>query len=179
MEIEFDKYKKHGAYHWKWYAEKQTYIEHVHKIKSWIKESNVLDVGAGDGLIAHTVGMKGIDNNPIGVKLAQEKGIDVILGSAYELPFKDEEFDAVFMGDTLEHLEFPEKALKEARRVLKKYFYTATPIKECRKDIYQYEEWSQEELKTLVEKVGFILEEPMTIGGMRGCRKAYCKFKKI
>ena len=78
-----------------------------------MQEKNVLDIGAGDGKITSFLNAKGVDNEPIAVKLVQAKGVDVILGSAYDLPYKDEEFDAVFMGDVLEHLEFPRQALQE------------------------------------------------------------------
>ena len=77
MTIKFYKYDKYGAYHWHWYQYKKTYIDHVNKVKDWIKEKNVLDVGAGDGLITSILGARGIDNEPAGVKLARERGVDV------------------------------------------------------------------------------------------------------
>lgn len=49
-------------------------------------------------------------NNP-GMKITQE--------SVYELKHKDSVFDVVFLLEVLEHLDYPSKALKEIRRVLK------------------------------------------------------------
>src|SRR3990167_9608551 len=122
--MEFSKYKKFGAYHWKQYEDKNTkYFRHADRVKEWIKEKSVLDIGAGDGKITHLLGIKGVDDEPEAVRLAVEKGADVKLGDAYRLSYKDEEFDSVFMGDVLEHLEFPRKALQEARRILRKYLY--------------------------------------------------------
>jgi SAM-dependent methyltransferase len=92
------------------------------------------------------------------VRLAQEKGADVILADAYHLPYKDEEFEAVFIGDVLEHFEFPRQALKEARRILKDYLYIAAPEKGTNNDKFHYQEWTPEELKELVESEGFALE---------------------
>jgi ubiquinone/menaquinone biosynthesis C-methylase UbiE len=148
-------------------------------VKEWIQEKNVLDIGAGDGKITHLLSIKGVDNEPEAVRLAIGMGADVKLGDACNLEYKDEEFDSVFIGDTLEHIEFPRKALKEARRVLKKYLYIASPEKEkeIMHDKYHYGEWTPEELKELVESEGFklegeILEVPKD-------KRIYGKFKKI
>jgi ubiquinone/menaquinone biosynthesis C-methylase UbiE len=158
MEQEFLKYKKFGAYHWKQYEDKNTkYSRHADRVKEWVKEKNVLDVGCGDGMITSLLNCKGIDNEPISIQLAIEKGVDAKVASVYELPYQAEEFDSVFCGDVLEHLENPEEALKEMRRVLKEYLYLATPTKGTQNDPYHIKEWEPGELKTLVESQGFKL----------------------
>ena len=48
-----------------------------------------------------------------------------VQGDAHNLPFKDDSFDTAVMGDILEHLEDPLKALREARRVAKRLVITA------------------------------------------------------
>src|SRR3990167_5535557 len=111
-----NKYRKHLAYHWQWYEWKQSYIEGVNYLKEWITEKNVLEVGAGDGLIVHVLGIRGVDIDRSGIAAAKTRGVDIDFGDACNLPYKDEEFDAVLMYDTLEHIEFPLKALAEARR---------------------------------------------------------------
>lgn len=175
----FDKYARWGAYHFKWYghgaSRKEKYVRHVDRIRDWIKEKNVLDVGAGEGVITHVLGIKGIELNPIAVKLGQKRGIDVIQGDVYNLPYSDGEFDAIFMGDVLEHLEFPDKALLEARRVLKEKLYLAVPQKEDWKDpLDQYYDWTAEELKEFVEEQGFKLEGEIELYE----KKMYAKFSK-
>lgn len=176
--MKFSKYHNRGAYHWRKYDDKNTkYRRHADRVKDWIKEKNVLDIGAGDGKITHLLGIRGVDNEPEGVRLAKEMGADVVLGDACNLDFKDEEFDAVFMGDVLEHIEFPRQALKEARRVLKDYLYIASPEKETTHDRYHYEEWTPEELKKLVESEGFKLEGEILI--VPKDKRIYGKFKKI
>jgi len=179
MTVDFNKYKKYKDYHWNWYKNKTSYIVHVDRIKDWIKEKNVLDVGAGDRLITYVVGIKGVDNDPTAVAIAQEKGADVILGDAHSLPFKDEEFDSVFMGDTLEHLKDPIKALIEARRVLKYYLYLAGPLAGDGLEKYEYQKWTVEELKEKVESVGFIKEEISIQPRKNRPGYFYAKFKKI
>ena len=174
--MQFTKYHKFGAYHWRQYDKGTKYTRHADRVKEWIKEKNVLDIGAGDGKITHLLGIKGVDNEPEAVRLAQEKGADVVLGDAYRLPYKDEEFEAAFMGDTLEHLEFPQKALREARRVLKDYLYIAVPEKGTNNDKFHYQEWEPQELKKLVESEGFALEGEILV--VPEDKRIYGKFKK-
>lgn len=180
MTILFDKYKRYGSYHWDWYENKPKYKIHVDKVVSWIKEKSVLDVGAGDGLITFKLKAKGIDNNGTGVALAKEKGADVILSDVYKLPFKDEEFESVFMGDTLEHLEFPFDALKEVRRVLSKNLYITGPYRRGL-DNFDYEtaNWTIEEITKNVSAVGFTLDSEIEIVGRHAKRCSfYAKFRK-
>jgi ubiquinone/menaquinone biosynthesis C-methylase UbiE len=180
--IGFDKYEKFGAYHWKWYLKKPRYTAHVDRIKNWITEKNVLDIGAGDGLITFHIGGRGVDNNKRSVELALSKGVDVIEGSAYELPFKDEEFESAYIGDTLEHLEFPEKAILEARRVITKYLYMSGPLPEKSVlEAYEYEasKWNKQQLKENVEKLGFVVEGEIEQIGRTGRAWFYVKYKKV
>lgn len=153
--MKFTKYQEMGDYHWRLINVSEVYKSHVLRLKNWVKETKILDVGAGDGLITFLLGAKGIDNEPSGVKIAQEKGVDVIKGSAYKIPFGDKEFEAVTMFDVLEHLKKPKTALAEALRVAD-YLYITTPLKsEKLADRFHYQEWTQAELKQLVEFCGY------------------------
>ncbi len=176
--IEFNKYHKYGAYHWKWYKglhKHLRYIAHVNRLKSWVLERNTLEIGAGDGLITHILGIKGIDNEPKAIELAEGRGANVSLGDAHKTAFDSDQFDSVLMADTLEHLENPEKALKEARRILKSYLYVAVPVESKQKEIYQYEDWNPSKLKDIVESQGFKLIDEILVEN----RKIYGKFKKV
>ncbi|MEK7642712.1 MAG: methyltransferase domain-containing protein [Patescibacteria group bacterium] len=53
-----------------------------------------------------------------------------IVGDIHDLPLKDESVDAVICMNILEHVEDPQKAIKEMHRVLKKggYLYLDTPF---------------------------------------------------
>lgn len=174
--MRFTKYHTKGAYHWDMLANTETrYYRYAHRVKDWIKEKNVLDVGAGDGCIASVLGIMGVDDEPEAVRLAQEKGANVILASAYNLPFEDKEFDSVFMGHTLEHIKHPLIVLEEVKRILKQYLYIVSPIPDGR-DKFHYAEWNEEQLQSLVESVGFKLSEPMWIP--RDDKSIFAKFKK-
>jgi SAM-dependent methyltransferase len=55
----------------------------------------------------------------IGADIASGENVDVVLDDGYKFPFKDEEFDVVISGQTIEHLEFPWVWFIEVKRVLK------------------------------------------------------------
>ncbi len=56
--------------------------------------------------------------NKIGLDIRPGPGVDIV-GSVYELPFKDNEFDIALCMVILEHLEEPKRAIAEINRVLK------------------------------------------------------------
>lgn len=149
--MEFDKYKQRGAYHWKEYEQKTPYGLHADKVKNWVRlEGKTLDIGAGDGLITHLINAEGIDDNKIAVKLAKEKRVNVKLGDVYNLDYDENVFDNILMGDVIEHLEYPDIAIKQVKRVLKPngYFYVVTPPakKDGLHDKYHYREYTPDEL---------------------------------
>lgn len=162
------KYDRRGAYHWHWYSKRPRYREFVDWLKVWVVEKNTLEIGAGDGLIVSQLGIRGIDTDRIGIREAQSRGAFVIYGDAHELIFRDEEFESVLFSHTLEHLEFPIKALEEARRVLSKNLYIVVPVYE---DDFRT---SPKELQAMIESIGFRL-----IGEVKEYRTVlYAKFKK-
>lgn len=183
--MEFPKYRKFGAYHWKQYADNTKYKRHADRVVKWIEELSVLDIGAGDGKITALLRdagktALGVDNEPEGVRLAQEKGASVHLGDAYKLPYSDGFFEAALMADVLEHFERPVEALREARRVIRGCLYVSTPPKRPDgklTDKYHYVEWTPEELRNLVESVGFKL-----VGEIESIPEEkimYAKFRKL
>lgn len=170
--MRFTKYEQYGAYHWKQYADGTKYKAHADRVKDWVKEQHVLDIGAGDGLITSLVGAAGIENEPEGVRLAVEKGANVIEGDAYNLPYQDNTFDACMMIDVIEHFDRPLDALKEARRVAPVLYVNTPPKKDdgTLTDKFHIQEWSPAGLVNLVESVGYKLD---------GCVMVYPKEKMM
>lgn len=85
----------------------------------------VLDVGCGDGTVALYLKQKknlkisGIDISQKAVTFAKAKGLKALVFNAEgKFPFKDDEFEAVFWGDNIEHLFDPIKTALEIKRVL-------------------------------------------------------------
>jgi SAM-dependent methyltransferase len=87
---------------------------------------DVLDVACGPGLLIRDAISRGahvtaIDFAPDMVAIARAKnpGADVVEGDAEDLPFEDAKFDAVVCNLGLLHFPNPERATREAFRVLK------------------------------------------------------------
>ncbi len=102
---------------------------HVHKNKEVVERvagEDVLDVGCGSGTIVKRLLKKrkkviGIDIGKKFVGFCQSRYRSVIFceANAEFLPFTTECFDTIVCSEVLEHLENPEKALKEFSRVLR------------------------------------------------------------
>lgn len=183
--MDFPKYRKHGAYHWKQYADNTKYRRHADRVVKWIEEDMILDIGAGDGKITALLAEAGknpygIDNEPEAVRMAQEKGANVALMDAYRIPYPDGTFEAALMADVLEHFERPTDALREARRVIRGSLYISTPPKRSDgklTDRYHYQEWAPVELKNLVESIGFVLVGETDV--VEADKTMYARFRKL
>lgn len=163
--MKFNKYKNWGAYHWTEYERDTIYSKHVDVVRNWVKGNKILDIGAGDGLITHFLAADGIDDCELAVRLAQEKGVNVNVGSAYIL---DGNYDTVFMGDVLEHLEFPGKCIEQINKVLEGRLYIVTPpFTGVITDKYHYKEYTIKELVEFIESFGFELVEKPFIDNKR------------
>lgn len=119
------------------------YLENDHPIallraenavrKDWISRQiaphqTILDIGCGAGFLTNFLAQKGhsvtgIDLSETSLEIArlhdQTHSVEYIRASAYHLPFEKTKFDVVCATDVLEHLEYPEKLIQEASRVLR------------------------------------------------------------
>lgn len=78
-----------------------------------------LEIGVGSGRFAEALGIEyGIDPALAMVQLAKSRGVKVIEGIGEELPFPDKMFGGLLIAFTLCFLGNPQKALREAWRVL-------------------------------------------------------------
>jgi SAM-dependent methyltransferase len=105
-----------------------------------IKGKKILDVGCGAGIYTKEMRkrgaiVKGFDITPEMLEIAKKEnpGLDLRLGSAYKIPFK-EKFDVVIAPLVISHLENWDKVFKQVYRVLKKdgyfVFSNGNPITE-------------------------------------------------
>jgi ubiquinone/menaquinone biosynthesis C-methylase UbiE len=109
------------------YLTKEDVMKSKDFILNWVKDikpCKVLDLGCGIGQYVaalNLLGFKttGLDISPKSVNIAQEHGLNVILGDIRELPFEDNSFDIVITGGSLEHFPETEKGFSEVARVLK------------------------------------------------------------
>ncbi|WP_373035421.1 class I SAM-dependent methyltransferase [Sulfurimonas sp.] len=95
-------------------------------LKPLSDEASVLDIGAGTGVMsefAHRCNSKfryvAVDPAEGMLKYMPEY-VQTHLASAESLPFEDESFDVMLMGESLHHFKDPKVAIKEVVRVLKK-----------------------------------------------------------
>lgn len=110
--------ERHGGYH-AMIDELQTDL-----IKTHCVGKNVLEIGCGTGMILkeiHPIAQlaKGIDISPGMLEQAQARGLDVVEGSATNLPFEDASFDVIYSFKVLAHVEQIQEAMSEVARVLK------------------------------------------------------------
>lgn len=101
--------------------------DRIRKIIDWTpKSGKLLDLGCdrGDITVRYKAKAKqvfGVDNNPDAIRDAKKlhKGVTFVLAQGEKLPFPDNTFDTVVMGDVLEHVEDEEQTVSEVYRVLK------------------------------------------------------------
>ena len=88
----------------------------------------LLDVGCGTGFLLDLLAAQkaarycGVDLAGGRISIAKGKaiqGAEFISGSADRLPYPDESFDIVTCSQSFHHYPYPEKAMQEAKRVLK------------------------------------------------------------
>lgn len=87
----------------------------------------ILDIGCGGGLLSNSLAAEGyavtgLDAAPGALEVARRwdrtQTVDYRTGDALKLPFPKEKFQVVCLMDFLEHIPVPEKAVREAARVL-------------------------------------------------------------
>ena len=175
-EIEFEKYRMRGAYHW------ENYFGGLFKIDCFLRgrydlvisfmrkfgakqSSTVLDVGCGDGalsgLIYKTFGcdLTGFEPSPDGIRYCHEmfEKYDYTgtfrISEGYTFDSPDNHFDFVILADVIEHLQHPDLILEEIRRVMKRggKVIITTPIRtnEHPEDKMHVREFFPDELMSL------------------------------
>ncbi len=122
-----DIFNNQEAY-FKWRVEKVKRISKRFPIMfSEVNGKRVLDIGCGsEAPLSFFLTKKGakviagdVTKEIVNQAKKFSKKADIRVFGAEKLPFRDKEFDFTFMMDVLEHVEDPEKAIKEAVRVTK------------------------------------------------------------
>jgi len=94
--------------------------------------NSIIDIGCGEGFIINCLNrpdITGVDISKKALNIAKQKNpeCNFCTGSVYDLSFKKNSFDLVIATEVLEHLENPEKALQEIKRISKNYCLFSVP----------------------------------------------------
>lgn len=97
----------------------------------------VLDAGCGEGFVTNYLAQRHAGLKLTGVDLSGEAisyaeahfgtAATFRTGSLYKLPFSDNAFDTVVCSEVLEHLDEPDRALNELKRVARNYVVITVP----------------------------------------------------
>ncbi|USS40519.1 class I SAM-dependent methyltransferase [Thermococcus aggregans] len=100
---------------------RHAYLSELEAVRKLLpKEGKGAEIGVGTGRFAAPLGIKlGVEPSKAMAEIARKRGIEVIEGTAENLPFPDESLDYLLMVTTICFVDDPEKALREAYRVLK------------------------------------------------------------
>ncbi len=101
----------------------------------------ILDVGCGVGQVTNNLGKEGmeavgVDVSPIGVRTAhknrnRDSQVHFVVASGYNLPFRERVFQTVGCLNVLEHMQRPEKCIREMVRVTSENMVVACPNLLC------------------------------------------------
>lgn len=114
----------------------RNFFTKIRGLLSNISFESVLDIGCGEGILLHNVqdhlvgkNVFAVDIDHLEIETARKNIPSAKLGvaSAHDLPFSDAGFDLVICCEVLEHLDNPDLALREIRRVTAKYCILSVP----------------------------------------------------
>lgn len=108
---------------------KMDYVNRMLESNGRKSSFSLLDVGCGNGYFTYyfkdlyqTVALDFSED------LLRKNIVDLkVCGSANKLPFKDNSFDIAFCSNLLHHLESPQEAVSEMKRISKKYVILSEP----------------------------------------------------
>ena len=101
-----------------------------------LKPESILDVGAGEGFVLEKLRQQKIGKKLEGIEYMDEAitlgkkvnpKVTIKKGDIYKLPYKANSFEVIICTEVLEHLEEPNKALIELKRVTSKYIILSVP----------------------------------------------------
>jgi len=82
------------------------------------ENDKILDIGSGNGLVAHTLRGTGYDVTPLDIAdLSYAESVKPVVYDGHTMPFADQQYDVALLLTVLHHIDQPDKVLREACRV--------------------------------------------------------------
>lgn len=116
----------------------QQFLDALAQLVEATQPQTVLDVGCGEGFVAAFLKKRMPETHITGVDLSetalayarQHFGQCATFQQAdiYQLPFPDQVFDTVVCSEVLEHLDDPDRAMRELKRVARRYVVITVPL---------------------------------------------------
>lgn len=115
----------------------QAFLDRIHALLATTDATRVLDAGCGEGFVTDYLArhnpaltLTGVDLSDEAIAYAREhfgERATFRTGSVYKLPFSDNSFDAVVCSEVLEHLDDPDRAVDELKRVARHHVLITVP----------------------------------------------------
>lgn len=152
--MDFDKYRKFGAYHHNWYKNEPWYKNIIDFALSRVEGESVIDAGSGDGLFLKLATQKGLratgcDADAGAIDLSKEfaPDADVFISDINLYDHKGpRSFDTMVCINTIEHLEKPEKVAQIFKDQVNKKMIIITDKPRATTGRYHFKEYTPEEL---------------------------------
>ena len=112
---------------------KNAYMPFIDFVSNYAtRDDKILDLGGGEGAYSAELIKRGfncinVDLNREYIQCSRARGVESLVSSATSLALKDSSFDVVLMFETLEHIEDFQSALREAKRIARKYILITVP----------------------------------------------------
>jgi ubiquinone/menaquinone biosynthesis C-methylase UbiE len=131
----FRKHTYDNALH-QWHL--KVFMNRLNEMVRLASPRSVLDAGCGEGFVLSflksenpRLDLTGTDLSHSAIEYARKHFSEVgdfRQGNIYELPFEDDSFDLVICSEVLEHLDAPEKAIRELKRVSRQHVLITVPL---------------------------------------------------
>ena len=114
-------FEKYTERYENWFEKhRYAYLSELNALKKISLTGKSLEVGVGSGRFAKPLNIKyGVEPSLKMAKISKEKGINVVMGTAEKLPFKDSSFNNVIFITTICFVDDINLSFIESKRVLK------------------------------------------------------------